>query len=145
MKYWVPILALLAAPLASAAQLDDVLSKFEGATGGEEDFMANVTWSATPDKAYYACTERMDLLTLELWLGSENIVRARGVADQPVLYGTNGPIQVLSYVNDEGSPSMATYLMLPSGETHIFRLSPEQHIVKASKQWQCSPAEWRAP
>ena len=74
MKYWVPILALLAAPLASAAQLDDVLSKVEGATGGEEDFMANVTWSATPDKAYYACTERMDLLTLELWLGSENIV-----------------------------------------------------------------------
>ena len=145
MKYWVPILALLAAPLVSAAHFDDVLTTVQGTTGNEEDFIANVTWSATPDKAYYACTERMELLTLELWLGSVNIARARGVADQPLLYGNNGPIQVLSYMNDKGAPSMATFLLLPSGETHLFRLSPEQHIVKASKQWQCSPAEWRAP
>ncbi len=145
MKYWVPILALLAAPLVSAAHLDDVLAKVPGTTAGEEDFMANVTWSANPEKAYYACTERMELLTLELWLGSQNIARARGVADQPLLYGNNGPIQVLSYMNDDGAPSMATYLLLPSGETHMFRLSPEQHIVKASKAWQCTPAEWRVP
>jgi hypothetical protein len=145
MKYWVPILALLAAPLVSAGNLDDVLSKVEGTTGGEEDFMAGVTWSANPEQAYYACTERMELLTLELWLGSQNIARARGVTDQPLLYGTNGPIQVLSYFNDEGEPALATYLLLPSGETHVFRLSSEQHIVKASKRWQCTPAEWRAP
>ncbi len=32
--------------------------------------MANVIWFANPEKAYYAFTERMELLTLELWVGS---------------------------------------------------------------------------
>ena len=145
MKYWILILSMFAAPLVSGARLDDVLSKVEGATGGEEDFMAGVTWSDSPEDTYYACTERLGLPTLELWLGSENIARARGVADQPVMYGKNGPVQVLSYFGEAGTPTMAAYLMLPSGETHIFRVTPEQRIVKASKQWQCSPAQWRAP
>ncbi|CAA0090845.1 Uncharacterised protein [Halioglobus japonicus] len=145
MRYWIPILSLLVAPLVSGAHLDDVLSKVQGTTGGEEDFMAGVTWSASPEQAYYSCTERLGLVTLELWVGSENIARARGVADQPLLYGNNGPIQVLSYFSDEGAPTMAAFLLLPSGETHMFRVTPQQRIVKASKNWQCSPGEWRAP
>jgi hypothetical protein len=145
MKYWVTLLSLLAAPLVSAAHLDDVLATVQGTTGGEEDFMAGVTWSANPAKAYYACTERLELLTLELWRGSQSMARARGIDDQPLLYGTNGPIQVLSYFSAEGTPTLATYLLLPSGETHMFRVTPEQRIVKASKRWQCRPAEWRAP
>ena len=57
-------------PLVSAAHRDDVLAIVQGATADREDFMANVIWFANPEKAYYACTERMELLTLELWVGS---------------------------------------------------------------------------
>ena len=145
MKYWIPILSLLAAPIVGAAHLDDVLATVEGTTGGEVDFMAGVTWSANPEKAYYACTERLELPTLELWLGSQSMARSRGIEDRPLLYGENGPIKVLSYFDTAGAPTLATYLLLPSGETHLFRVTAEQRIVKASKRWQCKPEKWRAP
>lgn len=59
MRYWIAILALATAPLVSAERLDAVLASVEGTTGDEEDFIANVTWSEKPEKAYYACTERL--------------------------------------------------------------------------------------
>lgn len=145
MRYWIAILALATAPLVSAERLDAVLASVEGTTGDEEDFIANVTWSEKPEKAYYACTERLDMLTLELWVDSQSVARARGFDDQPLLYGTNGPIQVLSYFSDAGEPTMAAYLLLPSGETHIFRVTPAQRIVKRSKRWQCEQGPWREP
>lgn len=145
MKYWIPVLFLLAAPFVSAANLDEVLASVPGTTGGEEDFMAGVTWSANPEKAYYACTERLEMLTLELWVGEKSMARARGVADRPLLYGKNGPVQVLSYFNEAGAPTIATYLLLPSDDAHVFRVTPQQRIVKASKRWQCKPAQWREP
>ncbi len=146
MKYWVCILPLLAAGLANAATLDDVLADVPGVTGGAEDFMAGVTWYPATDRAYYACTERLDMQTLELWVnGAGSMARARGVPDRPLKYGRNGPVQVLAYFDEAGSPTIATYLLLPSEEAHIFRVTPEQHIVKDSKRWQCRGAEWREP
>jgi len=146
MKILVCILFLLVPNLVNAAKLDEVLAAVPGTTGGEEDFMAGVTWSTETDKAYYACTERLDMQTLELWVnGGRSMARARGVPDRPLKYGENGPVQVLSYFDGAGSPSIATYLLLPSGEVHIFRVTPGQRIVKDSKRWQCRRGEWRDP
>ena len=107
--------------------------------------MAGVSWSANPEQAYYACIEGRDILTLELWVGEQNIARSRGVEDQPIIYGTNGPVQVLSYFNNAGVPKTLAFFLLPSGETHMFRVNEEQRIVKASRRWQCERKEWRAP
>lgn len=146
MKYWVCVVSLLLAHLAHAADLEEVLAAVPGATGGEEDFMAGVTWSTETDKRYYACTERLDMQTLELWVdGVHTMARSRGVPDRMLKYGKNGPVQVLSYFDKTGLPTIATYLLLPSGEAHIFRVTPEQRIVKASKRWQCRSGEWREP
>jgi len=146
MKLWWIALMLLATGAAHAADIEEVLATVPGTTGGEEDFMAGVTWVVETEKAYYACKERLDMQTLELWVDGENtLARAKGVPDRSLKYGINGPVQVLSYVDQTGSPNLATYLLLPSGEAHVFRLTPDQRIVKDSKRWQCSKGEWQAP
>lgn len=145
-EHLVCILAVLAAGLAHAADLEEVLAGVPGASGGEDDFMPGVTWYAETDKAYYACSERLDMQTLELWVnGAQSLARARGVPDRTLRYGRNGPVQVLSYVDASGSPTIATYLLLPSDEAHIFRVTPELRIVKDSKRWQCRRGDWRDP
>ena len=146
MKKCASILLLLATSHATAADIEEVLATVPGTTGGKDDFMAGVTWVAETEKAYYACRERLQMQTLEFWIdGTRTLARARGVPDRALTYGVNGPVQVLSYVDNTGSPNMATYLLLPSGEAHVFRLTPDQRIVKDSKRWQCTQGEWRDP
>lgn len=146
MKHWLCILPLLVIPFANAADLEEVLADVPGTTGGKADFMKAVTWSDESERAYYACKERLDMQTLELWVdGERSMARARGVPDRTLKYGENGPVQVLSYFDKAGAPTIATYLLLPSGEAHIFRVTPELRIVKASKRWQCERGDWREP
>ena len=146
MKQCIGIMCLLMWVVANAADLEEVLAPIPGTTGGKDDFMAGVTWVTETEKAYYACKERLDIQTLELWVdGTGTLARAKGVPDRALKYGVNGPVQVLAYVDSTGMPNMATYLLLPSGEAHIFRLTPDQRIVKDSKRWQCAKEDWRDP
>lgn len=145
MKYWRVFLLLLAASPAGAGHLDEVLKSVEGVTADDESFISQVTWVDNPEKAYYTCTDRSATPTLELWQGSHPMVRFKGADDQPLLYGENGPIVVLSYFKEERTPALAAYLILPSGETHLFRVNAEQHIAKSSKQWQCERQVWQEP
>ena len=145
MKTLIVLTALVTGFPVNAAHFEHVLASVEGATGTEENFIPQVAWQDQPENAYYRCKERLPTPTLELWVGTESLVRASNTQDQPLLYGTNGPIQVLAYFNEDRKPFLAAYLILPSGETHLFRVNNEQRIVKSSKQWQCERQEWRAP
>lgn len=135
-----PLLAL--ASISHGADFDDFLATLEPGTftGTSEDFVTHVTWKDAPAPAHYQCREdNGEDPVLELWQGEKSGTRDR-FGEQSLVYGENGDVRVLAMTNDKGQPWAAAYFMLPSGETHLFRLHfSSRGVTKAGKKFQCNP------
>jgi len=133
-----PLLTL--ANIGHGADFDDFLTTVEPGTftGTSEDFVTHVTWKDAPAPAHYQCREENGEDTvLELWQGETSGSRDR-FGEQSLVYGENGDIRVLAMTNDKGQPWAAAYFMLPSGETHLFRLHfSSRGVTKVGKKFQC--------
>ena len=139
MKTAVAALALLAMS-AHGGNIEQVLDAAQ-VDADAETFLPDVTWLDNPETAYYRCTSRGDRLVGELWRGPTSSVRTPHSPLESVRYGEHGPIKVFNYTDGK----RAVFMMLPSGETHLFRYSSSQKIVKASMEWQCAEAPYQAP
>lgn len=134
------LLTLALAMPAHAGRFADMLATLDpGAyTGTETDFVQHVSWIANPEPRHYVCTEGASQATrLELWQGKNS--RARDTfGEQALIYGENGSVRVLAMTDDSGEPRAAAYFMLPSGETHLFRLDASARgVTRSGKRFDC--------
>lgn len=127
------LLALTLLPLAAGAgNIQNILAD-QGIDADAKTFLPGVTWNDNPAEAHYRCTGRGGSHTGDILRGPTSQVKTIRSPKETVRYGEHGPIKVFAYTDGK----RAVYLILPSGETHLFRFSEEQEIVKSSMEWQC--------
>ena len=146
MKPLILILLLCLSSSLCAATFDEMLAlagpEFEGIDG--ENFMAGVRWEEDPKQQYFACKDRLDKVSLELWQKEGGWVSARGSPIGKLKFGRHGSIRVFSLTDEHNNPHVAAYFMLPSGETHVFRVLYSK-VRLASITWRCEEADWKPP
>lgn len=140
------VLLLATACTAWSATFDEFLlmggSEFEGESG--RTFISGIKWEDEPEQVYYQCRDRLEKVSLELWQQDGAWVSTRGAKPAPLKFGQHGSIRVFSMTNEAKEPAVAAYFMLPSGETHVFRLQYGE-VKLSSIKWHCSVADWRSP
>lgn len=130
---------------ARAAHIESILQE-QDVQATAQTLIPQIQWIDNPTEAFYTCTDgNSDALVAELWQGPVTQVKlARGTI-QALLYGEQDSIKVFAYRGEDDKPWLAAFLMLDSGETHLFRVSPTQEIVKASMQWHCKATPYSSP
>ena len=145
MRTFLLFFALFTALPSQAGRIEDVLEE-QQIDATAETFIPGVTWIDNPEQAYYQCSDRQRSdVVAELWQGEKTQIITRGAAPVDLLYGEHGEIKVFSIQDKAGGPALAAYLLLPTGETHLFRVNKELTVVKNSMEWRCKPAPYRAP
>ena len=130
---------------ARGAHIESILQE-QDVQATAQTLIPQIQWIDNPTEAFYTCTDgNSDALVAELWQGPVTQVKlARGTI-QALLYGEQDSIKVFAYRGEDDKPWLAAFLMLDSGETHLFRVSPTQEIVKASMQWHCKATPYSSP
>ena len=139
------VLLCLLATAARSAHIESILKDLQ-IEATAQSFIPRVNWNGNPPLAYYQCVDgrREDVIAV-LWQGPVTQITTPKSGTQSLLYGEHESIKVFAYKDDNNQPWLAAYLMLPSGETHLFRVNAEHEIVKASMQWQCRKAPYKLP
>ena len=111
-----------------------------------QTLIPQIQWIDNPTEAYYRCTDsNSDGLVAELWQGPVTQVKLRQGSTQALLYGEQDSLKVFHYQGEDGKPWLATFLVLDSGETHFFRVSATQEIIKSSMELHCKAAPYISP
>jgi hypothetical protein len=145
MKILLICLGCILALNSHAGHIEDVL-KEQGIDANAETFIPRVTWIDDSVAAYYRCTDgrRSDLIA-EIWQGKTPQIQNRGAEPMELIYGELDNIKVFAIKDEAERPTLAAYLLLPSGKAHLFRVNKAFTIVKASMEWQCEAAPYMAP
>ena len=116
------LLLCLLATGARGAHIESILKDLQiDATA--QSFIPRVDWNGNPPPAYYQCVDgRRDDVIAELWQGPVTQISTAKSGTQTLLYGEHKSIKVFAY-KDDNDPWLAAYLLLPSGETHLFRVN----------------------